>query len=73
MIRSTLARTAKQDRLPDVMRPPTHEHEGSTSSFLSHNLRTITELTYGRLKKAPWWLRGKYSHVVTYDELSSLR
>ena len=40
-----------------------------TSSFLSANLKEILARDEGLIVNAPWWLRGKFSGVITKERL----
>lgn len=43
-----------------------------TSSFLTHNLRQILDRDEGVIKDPPFWLKSKYSGIITKERLWEL-
>jgi hypothetical protein len=43
-----------------------------TSSFLTHNLRQILDRDMGIIQDPPFWLKGRYSGVITRERLWEL-
>lgn len=46
-------------------------HRG-TSSFLTHNLKQILDRDLGIMKDPPFWLKAKYSGIITKERLWEL-
>ncbi len=51
------------------MRDKKADPNGGTSSFLSANLKEILKREDGLIQNAPFWLKGKYSGVITKERL----
>lgn len=56
-----------RDRVLEKVSPPRGNWDGTSSHFLTRNFRAISKQLVGTMKRAPWWLRWRYSSVITKE------
>jgi len=58
-IRAGMIKDPKKNRAADP--------NSGTSSFLTHNVQEVLRREVGTIQDPPWYLRGKYSGVITKE------